>query len=402
MLWPRIFSTALLTLALGCDCGSSLAPVDEGDAGGEATAPDAGAGAGAGTVADAGGSPDAGASGDAGAVVDAGAIIDAGLNPPDAGEPDAGPPPPFVRFVAIGDVGKGNEGQHLVAAAMKAVCDERGGCDFGVMLGDNIYDTGVADVDDAQWQEKFELPYADIDFAFYATLGNHDYGAPSQLSSLGGLGISPSRGAAQVQYTDVSEKFIMPDTHYRVLEDPVELVSLNTTSLFWGDLSLVASLTGFDDENDRLVQSVTGWNAEPPGPWRIAFGHHPYLSNGRHGNAGSYDGVIIDGLIGSGTTIKAFIEDYVLGRFDVFLCGHDHNLQDLGEVEGTQLLVSGGGATSRTLQGSNQALWQASRRGFLLVEATPTEMTFTFVVVPNDEDEEDEPHYVAHTRTITR
>lgn len=387
---PRIqvLLVALLGAALGCETSPASSVDGDGGLG------SSGANADAGAVVVPGDDAGEGAT-----ATDAGASGDGEESPADAG-PSA--PTPFVRFVAIGDSGKGNQGQYLVAAAMKAVCDERGGCDFGVMLGDNIYNSGVEDVDDAQWQEKFELPYADIDFVFYSTLGNHDYGAPAALEFLGGVGISPSRGEAQVEYTGVSEKFLMPDTHYRVFEDPVELVSLNTTSLFWADLSFVASLTGFDDENDRLVENVTAWNADEPGPWRIAFGHHPFLSNGPHGNAGRYDNVIIDGLVGSGTAIKAFFEDYVIGQYDVLLAGHDHSLQDHGEVEGTQLLVSGGGATHTDLKGDNVALWQADRRGFLLIEATPNEMTFTFVVVPDDEDGVEEPFVIAHTRSITR
>jgi tartrate-resistant acid phosphatase type 5 len=41
---------------------------------------------------------------------------------------------------------------------------------------DNFYDEGVDSLDDEQFQTKFELPYADIDFPFWVVLGNHDYG----------------------------------------------------------------------------------------------------------------------------------------------------------------------------------------------------------------------------------
>lgn len=323
----------------------------------------------------------------------------------DAPTSDAGPAVEdlgAVRFIAIGDSGKGNEGQYLVAAAMKAVCEERGGCDFAVMLGDNIYNSGVDDIDDAQWQEKFELPYAELDFPFYSTLGNHDYGAPPLFSWLGGIGIDPRRGEVQVEYTGHSQKFVMPDSHYRVVEGPVELVSINTTSLFWADSSTIADLLTFDDENDRQTQNLATWAAESTSPWRIAFGHHPYLSNGPHGNAGVYDNVIIEDFIGSGSTIKYFLEDHVLGQFDVYLCGHDHSLQDVGHADGTELIVSGGGASHTDLGGENPVEWQADRRGFVVVEADETQMKFTFVVVPDAEDGVPDPWYYGHERTITQ
>jgi hypothetical protein len=316
------------------------------------------------------------------------------------GEEDPGA---VTRFVAVGDSGKGNDGQYRVADAMGAVCAARGGCAFALLLGDNIYDAGVADRDDAQWQEKFELPYAALDFPFYATLGNHDYGAPDVLQGFaGGIGIDPRRGAAQVDYAASGDKFFMPDTHYRLQHGPLELVSVNTASMFWADLGLIERAVGYDDENDRQRANLAAWAADPLAGWRVAFGHHPYLSNGPHGNAGRYDNVIIDGLIGSGTELKAFFEEHVLGTFDVYLCGHDHSLQDLGDVDGTELLVSGGGSTHTDLDGENPVVFEADRRGFLIVEATATTMTFQFVVLPDDGDAVGEAFTFGPARTITR
>ena len=75
--------------------------------------------------------------------------------------------------MALGDAGKGNTAQRDVAIAMRDVCAAKG-CDFALLLGDNIYDAGVDSVTDAQWQTKFELPYKDLNIPFYPTLGNHD------------------------------------------------------------------------------------------------------------------------------------------------------------------------------------------------------------------------------------
>lgn len=330
---------------------------------------------------------------------------DASPEPDAEPEPDAGPDPDpaqDVRFVAIGDVGKGNDGQRRVAAAIAEACAEYGGCDFAIMLGDNIYDAGVDDAEDGQWLEKFEAPYADVDLPFYATLGNHDYGAPPILQELaGGIGIDPRRGQAQVDYAATQDKFRMPGVFYRFAQGPVEMVSLNTASLFWRDLPLIEGLTGFADVNDDLEETLPRWAAEPLAPWRIAFGHHPYLSNGPHGNAGLYDGVFIDGLIGSGTALKAFFEEFVIGEYDVYFCGHDHSLQDLGDVEGTAIFVSGAGASTTDLEGDNPAIWQASARGFAIVEADRRSMTVRYIVVPDD-DGAARPWLEAHQRELFR
>ena len=117
------------------------------------------------------------------------AIFDAGSSMPvaDAGEvlvQDSGPQGPAYRlkFIALGDVGvsdigQPSSGQYAVAEFMESFCETKGGCDFAVMLGDNIYMAGVDSADHPRWAAVFEDPYANLDFPFYATLGNHDYGS---------------------------------------------------------------------------------------------------------------------------------------------------------------------------------------------------------------------------------
>ncbi|MGH8454263.1 MAG: hypothetical protein ACRESW_06905, partial [Nevskiales bacterium] len=82
-----------------------------------------------------------------------------------------------VSFVAFGDAGQqsnaGPATQTAVGDAMARICAARG-CDFALELGDNIYLSGVDSVEDAQWQTKFEQPYANFNYPIYAALGNHD------------------------------------------------------------------------------------------------------------------------------------------------------------------------------------------------------------------------------------
>jgi len=61
-----------------------------------------------------------------------------------------------VRFIAMGDTGKGNADQRKVAVAIRDLCAAKG-CDFVLLLGDNIYDAGVATTTDPQWQQKFDV-----------------------------------------------------------------------------------------------------------------------------------------------------------------------------------------------------------------------------------------------------
>lgn len=276
-----------------------------------------------------------------------------------------------VRFVALGDTGKGNDTQYAVARAMAKVCADRGGCAFGLLLGDIIYQHGVTSPDDPQWKTKFELPYAADPFPFYGALGNHDYGTSWEYW----------KPPQMLAYAAKSKQLRMPGPHYTFSQGPVDFIAVDTNPLFWGMKKEEASAFSTSRQASQR-------------PWRIAFGHHPYLSNGKHGNAGHYEGIPFGWLPAAGGTLKDFFEQEVCGKIDVYLAGHDHNLQDLGERCGTEWLVSGGGSsvTGPLSTTRNHAEFQASVPGFLLVEATAEELKLTFF---------DESGKELHSRTVT-
>lgn len=278
---------------------------------------------------------------------DAGSTSDGG-----AADPDGGAPPLSrdVRFVVMGDTGEGNAAQGEVAAAVASTCAAEG-CDFVLLLGDNIYNSGVDSVEDPQWQSKFEEPYRDIELPFYAVLGNHDYGGTLYGVSLGGLGNEWDKGPIEVAYTDHSEKWTMPATHYTLQMGHVGFVMLDTNSILWDEVTHGDQRAWFATAVDDLRSS----GAE----WIIAAGHHPYLSNGRHGNAGSYESIEVGGTelpnplpILNGANVKSFFEDLACGVIDVYFAGHDHNQQWIDQPEalcGAELIVSGAGAKLTSL-----------------------------------------------------
>ncbi len=96
---------------------------------------------------------------------------------------------PSLTILVLGDGGTGDEGQYRVGHAMFDVCERRR-CDFGLMVGDNIYENGIKvdSRDDGeaslreiieQFDDKFARPYVDFlglrGFHFWVSLGNHDY-----------------------------------------------------------------------------------------------------------------------------------------------------------------------------------------------------------------------------------
>ena len=223
-----------------------------------------------------------------------------------------------VRFVGFGDAGQatgaGPAAQTAVGNAMASVCKEMG-CDFALEFGDNFYLSGVSSTTDTQWQSKFENPYANLNLPVFATLGNHD-------NSQGpGEGSDNSKGDVQVAYHTASEnqnkKWNMPARYYKFTaplssannngfninvpmgyelaqtpkEPIVEFFSLDSNPLTAIGLATNDAATYnyitygpvmMDWYNEALKSSKA--------PWKIAFAHHPYVSNGLHGNAGEYDG----------------------------------------------------------------------------------------------------------------
>jgi hypothetical protein len=295
----------------------------------------------------------------------------------EAAPPTERPQPPLpqtgtVRFVAMGDTGKGNAAQYQVGAAVAAKC-AASGCDFVQLLGDNIYENGPDSTDDPQWATKFEQPYSATQLPFFAVLGNHDYGG-------NGAGFEFYKGQISVDYTAVSTRWKMPATFYHHAVQHTEFFALDTNMQMYGQ-----------DTQQRA--SVLRWLTNSTAKWKIAIGHHPYLSNGPHGNAGNYEGVPFVPVV-SGTTVKTFMEDIVCGRADVYLAAHDHSLQWLQPTcNGTELLVSGTGASPTSLKGTNPVHFQSLSLGFVYVAIQDSTLTAEFI---------DQDGTVLFTRSITK
>jgi len=350
--------------------GGSAVEVDAGSTGGGTAMGAPGTGGGGGSTAVDSGTPavdsgvvdagtpiiDAGLP-DAGAV-DAGA--DAGTTVIDAGIPDAGQ---IVRFVAIGDTGKSNAGQNQVGQAIGTHCATNG-CDFVVLLGDNFYPSGVASTTDPLWQTAFVDPYATVNVPFYAVLGNHDYGGD-------GAGTDLPKGDNEVAYSLVNPKWRMPDHHYKWRIANVEFFAADTNrSMFSVDQAVRGD---FDT-----------WLPASTAQWKIVFAHHPYKSNGEHGNAGNYDGLSFI-PIANGAGVKRFHEDRVCGRADFLITGHDHHIEfptatcgRAGSTLQTQLIISGGGAATTTIPGTQPVNYISDQLGFLYVVIQNNVMTTTF------------------------
>lgn len=316
------------------------------------------------------------------------------IDPPGAdASTDAPTGPQAVRFVVMGDVGEGNQSQYMVSTAIEQKC-AADGCDFVVLLGDNIYDSGVSGVDDPQWQTKFEDPYANLDLPFFVVLGNHDYGGTLFGADTGGMGNEWEKGPYEVMYSDVSDKWNMSDTHYTFTWGNVGFIMLDTNSIMWDNT----------DHGNQRAWYPTALMELSNVDWIFQAGHHPYMSNGAHGNAGNYESIEVGGIelpnplpILNGDNVKEFFDEVVCGTIDVSLSGHDHNRQWLNEPTalcGAELIVSGAGAKVKDFEGSNEAHWQdADTPGFMYIEIIGDQLTGQFI---------DENGQMNYERQITR
>jgi tartrate-resistant acid phosphatase type 5 len=272
-----------------------------------------------------------------------------------------------VQFVAFGDAGTGSANQIAVGEAMAELCAARG-CDFALELGDNFYASGVTSSDDAQFQAKFEIPYQNLKVPVFLTLGNHD-------NSRGpGEGSENARGDYQVDYHYLagrtSDKWNLPARYYSftaplgAAAPLAEFFSLDSNPL----TAIVADpnpewnyLTYGAAQQEWLAQKMKDSKAA----WKIAFAHHPYLSNGAHGNAGTYEGQPA-GTPGTtaGGPWKQLLDQTVcaLGA-DLMLAGHDHELEwhkPVASCGKTHHFVSGAADTPRPFGNAqrNPTYWQ--------------------------------------------
>jgi tartrate-resistant acid phosphatase type 5 len=268
-------------------------------------------------------------------------------------------PTGHLRFVMLGDAGSGNDAQYAVADAMEQVCAQRG-CEFVLYLGDNFYDVGVESVMDEQFQDKFELPYMDLDLPFYVALGNHDYGL---------LANQWEKSQYQIDYSAHNENWILPNEFYSFEMQHVKFHVLDTARLIYAQ----------DVEPQREFIRHELANASDDVLWHIVLGHHPYISNGSHGNAGHYDGLTSTNL--RGQHIQQFFESEVCGKAPVYFSGHDHDRQWLHPTCGTEFVVSGAGSKLRSFahRDDNPTYWEDDQKhGFAWVEILDRTMTLVF------------------------
>ena len=254
-------------------------------------------------------------------------------------------------------------GMHAVSRAMKNYCAGLARCDFGLLLGDNIYPSGLtfgADGfdDAAKLNDMFTVPFGELvvepeGFVTYVALGNHDW----ETSREGGF--------AQIEFLENAGGFYMDGPFYSVKppagNGEVELFVIDTSML-------LASVPVYEDYlDDSGAEVVTDIIAEPDyfvqplsesernmalwlenalrnstAKWKIVAAHHPIWSS-----SGS--------KFEQGRALRQLILPAMCRYADAYIVGHDHTLEihtddcsaALGVTTGPPLVQIVSGAASK-------------------------------------------------------
>lgn len=264
-------------------------------------------------------------------------------------------------------------GMFGVAEAMTNYCRDSAQCDFGVLLGDNIYPSGAtlgADgFDDAQrFKDILQDPFGNVGdvpsgFLTYVTMGNHDW----ETSREGGF--------AQIEYLENAPGFYMDGPFYSVkppsANGEVELFVIDTSMILANSDVREDTLNDDGSEGslgdieapDYSVTPLTEAEKQQPAwleialrnstaRWKLVVAHHPLWSSS--GSKFEQARVLREKLMPA------------LCRYaDAYLVGHEHTLEihtdncttTLGQPAAKPLvqILSGAGAKQRPLHSAFMA-----------------------------------------------
>ncbi len=259
----------------------------------------------------------------------------------------------------IGDWGrKGEFYQQKLANTMGKVA-ERIEPEFIISTGDNLYPNGVASVQDPQWMSSFENVYSSfaLNCPWYVVLGNHDYRGNIQ---------------AEIEYTNISRRWEMP-SHYFSKEIELEdgsralFVYLDTNPLndeYYEEEKYKDKVASQD--TTKQLQWLDQTLANSTADWKIVTGHHPMYTGGKRADEPNY--------------IKNHLDHiFAKHQVDLYLAGHEHDLQLIKPEGHTYHIVSGAGSEIRTTGRMEHTVFAESIQGFAMLEMKKEAIMLSFI-----------------------
>ncbi|MEX2124110.1 MAG: metallophosphoesterase [Woeseia sp.] len=222
-------------------------------------------------------------------------------------------------------------GMWPVSKAVQSWCAPANRCDFGMMLGDNIYPSGAtagADGrDDAErfdkllWKPYKGLQEQDPDFVIYPVLGNHDWDT------------SREGAMAEIEYLEQSPLYKLDGLFYRMEAAPdVEIFAIDTTLMLNAETVYDDALgpdgspidSGVLDRDEPWAEPAGGetrmlaWLeqalAESDARWKIVIAHHPLWSSSGTKHE-------------EGEVLQKLLLPALCRYADAYVAGHDHTLE---------------------------------------------------------------------------
>lgn len=249
------------------------------------------------------------------------------------------PPPLFsvkprsktVRVLTLGDYGAGDDkNKQLAGEPQKKVADamlkahKKKAYDFALTLGDNFYPTGMFSPSDPRWKTLWSDLYDPLKLKFYVTYGNHDWGSPDSPIS-------------ELIYAQQSKSWTLPAPYYTFTSGPAQFFALDTNEV-----------------SELQLQWLREALASSTARWKIVYGHHPIYSAGQHGN---------------GPDLIARLLPVIKDRADIYLVGHEHDMQHLKPEGKLHFFINGGGGAGiRTINPNERSLFALSSYGFATLE----------------------------------
>lgn len=249
---------------------------------------------------------------------------------------DVGSTPPFEKltpgraeeckalsFMVTGDWGGSavwpytTSAQLSVAAALGQRAGEIG-TNFTLLLGDNFYFSGVTSVDDQRFNSTFENVFTNDHLRsenyFRVIAGNHDhYGNVS----------------AQIAYSSRSPRWFFPSLYYdfvEVVSGPSGKLRVHIVMIDTQNLKRIEETPESQEQWAWLREVLLNSSAD----FLVVAGHHPVWSSCKHGPT--------EKLV---SKLKPLLEE---ARVSIYLSGHDHCAEHIGESVGVQYHTAGAGA----------------------------------------------------------
>lgn len=281
--------------------------------------------------------------------------------------------PKAAHILILGDWGYTKpEGQRQVAEGMAAYTRQNALKPEALfMLGDSWYGALQGGVDSPRWQTQFEQMYPASLFPgpVYSIMGNHDYQR---------VPIGVNKVQAELDYAKGGKsRWTQPGLWYTFdfkragQKDPLmHVIALDSNAPSPAHLLDPVTFTLTAEQYNEQLKWMDAELAKPTkAPFRIAMGHHPIFSNGRHGDT------------------AALVRDWEprlrAHNIHAYLAGHDHDLQHL-EFAGhpTSFVCSGAGGADLyeiKIPESERGPFADRVYGFTHLEATPTKLTFRHI-----------------------